>query len=63
MEEEWRVVEENPKYKVSNLGNVMGPKGILKPTVNNTYGHLAINWRGPNSICIKRYVHTLVLLV
>ena len=60
MEERWLVIEENPKYKVSNLGNVMGPKGLRKPVPINTYGHVAICWRHNGKI-VQRYVHRLVL--
>ena len=60
MEERWVVIDENPKYKVSNLGNVIGPQGLRKPTPINSYGHLAICWRQGSKL-IQRYVHRLVL--
>ena len=61
MEEIWLPVEENPKYKISNLGNAIGPRGhLLSATKNNTYGHLSINWK-VNGKVVQRYVHRLVL--
>ena len=61
MEEIWKTVAENPKYQVSNLGNVKGPRGyLLSATRNNTTGHVSINWK-MNGKLIQRYVHKLVL--
>ena len=57
--EVWKSVSENPKYSVSNLGRVIGPRGfVLKPTPDKD-GYLTVclsNGRGT----IRRRVHRLV---
>ena len=60
MSEEWRVIEENSKYQISNLGNVRGPRGLRKPTPINKHGHLAVCWWIDKKL-YQRYIHRLVL--
>jgi tryptophan 2,3-dioxygenase len=56
--EEYREVAGFPGYTVSNLGNVRGPKGLLKPTPNNCgYLRVALSIKTKQT---KRFVHRLV---
>jgi hypothetical protein len=54
-----RVIPEFPKYRVSDLGEVTGPRGVLKPQITHK-GYLRVCL---HDCGIKRYVpiHTLVL--
>lgn len=61
MIEEWQPVAENPRYSVSNFGNVRGPYGnVLKPQAIKNGGHLTINWQRDKKH-YRRYIHRLVL--
>ena len=56
--EEFRVVQDRPQYKVSNLGNVMSFTGrILKPSLSGNHLKVGLKGRGP---AISRAVHSLV---
>lgn len=55
--ERWLPVAANPKYSVSDLGNVRGPRGLLKPRSCSQGGYLGIHWTGG----VNQYVHHLVL--
>jgi hypothetical protein len=55
--EEWRQVFDSPKYEVSNLGRVRGPRGVMKPyDVNRREPYQYVRLHGRN-----RRVHHLVL--
>lgn len=55
MKEIWKVIEEDPRYRVSNLGRVRSPYKILKPSDHGN-GYVKV-WLGRSK---SRYVHRLV---
>lgn len=58
--EEWRVVSWAPKYQVSNLGRVRGPRGwVLKPILRNSYH--AVNLFPTKDRARMENIHILVL--
>lgn len=58
MFEEWREVLGHPNYRVSNLGRVAGPRGLIRLTAN-TDGYLRVGLsRGPEKVL--KNVHILV---
>lgn len=59
IEEEWRVVPDFPKYSVSDLGRVRGPRGVLKPHIVTT-GYHKVNIHN-NVAKLYTGVHALVL--
>lgn len=57
MKEYWVDLKEDPRYEVSNLGNVRNKKTgrILKPNLNRPGGYQRVNIQGRH-----KYVHRLV---
>lgn len=61
--EQWKeIAATDGRYFVSNLGNVKGPKGLLKP-YKRPSGYLSVAWRvmgAPRNSQCARLVHRLV---
>jgi hypothetical protein len=58
--EEWRIVSWAPKYRVSNKGRVLGPRGwVLTPIIRNTYH--AVNLFPTKDKSKMENIHVLVL--
>lgn len=58
----WSVIPGFEKYQVSNLGNVRGPRSLLKPEIMRN-GYLRVNIYDTNSKMYARLVHILVATV
>jgi len=55
---QWKTIPSHPNYQVSNLGEVIGPKGVTKINKNNRgYSAVALFDNGNRKI---KYVHRLV---
>jgi len=59
MKEEWRIIKEYPKYKVSNRGNVKGAQGFNLSMCQGDVGYHVINMR-KNGKQIQHRIHRLV---
>lgn len=57
--ETWCVIPGFEKYQVSNLGNVKGPRTLLKPEIMPN-GYLRVNLYDTNTKMCARLVHILV---
>ena len=60
MQEEWKKIEEYPKYEVSNTGQVRNSKGVIlrpQPNAKNSYFQVLL-WKNSKAKCC--YVHRLV---
>lgn len=61
-EEEWRVVPSYPTIKVSSVGRVIGPRGVLRGTAHKTLGYVLVAAKS-KTLYRKQdqlYVHRLV---
>lgn len=57
--EKWAVIPGYPKYQVSNLGNVLGPRGLRKHVLDkNGYPYFSISLS--NGTCKNFWIHKLV---
>lgn len=56
----WKRVSRNPRYRVSDSGSVLGPRGFLKPCVSGA-GYLYVSIRRPGVVAGGRvFIHKLV---
>ena len=59
MKEEWRAVVGYENYEVSNTGLIRRNGKILKPQLNNKYGHVKVKLC-KDGVCIKYFIHRIV---
>lgn len=57
MNEVWKQVENYSNYEISNLGNIKGKKGLLKPSIKNGYYFVGLS---KNNQRKDFYIHRLV---
>lgn len=59
--EEWRQISWAPKYKVSNMGRVVGARGWLLKPIDRGNGYLALNIFPTKDKAVMESIHVLVL--
>lgn len=63
MKQEWRIIEECPRYEISEYGQVRNLKtGRILKTASNGYGYPHLHLYFGSGVSVKRTIHRLVAI-